>query len=137
VQTVRAEALDIDAKDDAERWQDYGFSANPVEGQGLVINAGGHTVVVRMDRIAERPALAAFEVAVWHREGHMVRLRAGQVVEVNCAELRINATTRVRIDTPELDVVQPSLKVGGKQHHNHTHPGVTSGPSSTGPGPQT
>ena len=40
VQRLRVEALDDDAKDDAERWQDYGFAGNPGEGQGLVINVG-------------------------------------------------------------------------------------------------
>lgn len=104
VQRARAEALDDDAKDDAERWQDYGFAANPVDGQGLVLNVAGHTIVVRLDRIAERPQLDAYEVALWHKEGHMVRLKAGKVVEVSCDELVVNAATSVAINSPWVTV---------------------------------
>jgi len=100
VQVVRAEALESDAKDGAERWQDYGFSANPVDGQGLVINWAGHTVVLRMDRIGERPAMAAYDVAIWHKEGHEVRLKAGKVVQVTCDHLVVNAAQDVTITSP-------------------------------------
>jgi phage gp45-like len=143
VQRVRAEALDDDAKDDAERWQDYGFAANVVDGQGLVINVGGHTIVLRMDRIAERPALAAYEVAVWHREGHRVTLKAGQLVQVDCAELIVNAGTRVRFNTPVVEAsaeitaptvaASSSLTVQGKEMHLHTHGGVDTGIGTSGP----
>lgn len=110
VQQARAEALENDAKDDAERWQDYGFAAQPVDGQGLVINAGGHTVVLRLDRIGERPQLADYEVAVWHHEGHFVKLKAGKVVEVSCDHLDVTAAVGVHITTPSL-VVDASSSV--------------------------
>lgn len=143
VQRVRAEALDDDAKDDAERWQDYGFAANAVDGQGLVINAGGHTIVLRMDRIAERPALAGFEVSVWHKEGHRVTLKAGRLVQVDCDELVVNAATRVRFNTPVVEAsakvqattveATTSLKIQGKEMHLHTHGGVDTGVGTSGP----
>jgi phage baseplate assembly protein V len=104
VQRGRAEATEHDAKDDAERWQDYGFTAQPVDGQGLVLNWAGHTIVLRMDRIAERPQLAAYEVSVWHREGHRVTLKAGKVVQVDCDELVINAAMRTEINSPSVTV---------------------------------
>lgn len=104
VQTVRAESLENQAHDDAERHQDYGFAAHPVDGQGLVLHVGGHTIVLRMDRIAERPELDAFEVAVWHHEGHMVKLKAGRVVEVTCDHLVVNASADVTINTPVMTV---------------------------------
>lgn len=100
VQTTRVEQTENDSKDAAERWQDYGFAANAVEGQGLVINVGGHTIVVRMDRIAERPRLAAYEVSVWHKEGHNITLRSGKLVEVNCDTLKVNAAVKVELNTP-------------------------------------
>lgn len=126
VQRARAEALEDDAKDEAERWQDYGFAANPVDGQGLVINAGGHTVVIRMDRIAERPQLAAYEVAVWHRDGGRITLKAGGVVQIECTELQVTASTGVTMDTP-------SLVVAGKELVDHLHSGVVSGGDNSGP----
>lgn len=104
VQRGRTEALDDDAKDDAERWQDYGFAGHPGDGQGLVINADGHTVIIRMDRIAERPQLDAYEVAVWHKEGHFVKLKAGKVVELSCDDLIISAAVSVRITSPLVQV---------------------------------
>lgn len=42
VQKVRAESTELHGRDAVERIQDYGFSAQPVEGQGLVISGGGH-----------------------------------------------------------------------------------------------
>jgi phage baseplate assembly protein V len=135
VQVARAEALDDDAKDDAERWQDYGFAGNPVDGQGLVINAGGHTVVIRMDRLAERPHLDAFEVAVWHKEGHFVKLKAGGVIEVV-------APTKVLLQTPLVEatgtfkapviVATSSLQAAGKELVDHHHGGVVPGGGLSG-----
>lgn len=108
VQKARVEALDDSAHDDAERFQDYGFAANPVDGQGLQIEVGGHTLVIRMDRLAERPQLPAYEVAIWHKEGHMVRLRAGRLVQVDCDQLVINASASVAINSPNVSVTASS-----------------------------
>lgn len=132
VQRARVESLENDARDDAERWQDYGFAARPVEGQGLVINAGGHTIVLRMDRIADRPQLAADEVCVWHKDGARVMLKAGRVVEIDCDQLVLRASTSVTIDAPTTNVVQPSLVVDGVQLRTHRHTGVQAGGSTSG-----
>lgn len=104
VQTVRAESLENLAHDKAERHQDYGFAGNPVDGQGLVMHLDGDTLVIRLDRLAERPGLAPLEVAVWHSEGHMVKLKAGRVVEVTCDSLIVNASADVTINTPVMTV---------------------------------
>lgn len=104
VQRGRTEATENDAKDDAERWQDYGFAAHPVDGQGLVINVAGHTIVLRMDRLAERPQLEAYEVCVWHKEGHRVTLKAGRLVEVVCDDLVVNAASSVVITSPSVTI---------------------------------
>ncbi|MFI5443665.1 phage baseplate assembly protein [Polaromonas sp. UC242_47] len=100
VQTVRTEATENDAKDAIERMQDYGFAANVVDGQGLVLTIDGTVIVLRMDRIADRPRLAAYEVSVWHKEGHNVTLRDGKVVETNCDIYRVNAAVKVELNTP-------------------------------------
>lgn len=148
VQTVRVEALENDAKDNAERFQDYGYACNPVDGQGLVITVGGHTIVLRMDRLAERPRLAPYEVSVWHKEGHNVTLRAGKVVEANCDTFRVNAAVKVEMNTPIMAmsakatvgdtlgvfgrVTAGGVTAAGKVIDGHTHPDLTSG-GSTGP----
>lgn len=161
VQTARVEQTESDTKDAAERWQDYGFAANLVDGQGLVINVAGHTIVLRADRIADRPQLAAYEVSVWHKEGHSVTLRAGKLVTVDCDTLQINAVVKVEINTPVVAMsaqatVGDTLAVAsditgggdaafsgrmsgdggvtaaGKSLEAHTHPDLTSG-GQTGP----
>lgn len=104
VQVVRAEATDDDAKDGVERWQDYGVASNPGDGQGLVLNIDGHTIVLRLDRLAERPQLAVYEVAVWHKEGHYVKLKAGKIVEVSCDQYLVNAAQKVVFNTPTFEV---------------------------------
>lgn len=140
VQRVRAEATELDAKDEAERFQDYGFSANPVDGQGLMLTWGGHTIVLRMDRLAERPQLAAHEVCVWHKDGHRLTLKAGGVVEIECTDLvvtaadevtltgrkvTLSATDEVVLDAP-LVTSPESLVIAGVEHAGHLHnvPGV-------------
>lgn len=161
VQAARAESLENDAKDNAERWQDYGFAGNAVDGQGLVIHVGGHTVVLRMDRLAERPHLAAYEVSVWHKEGHNVTLRNGKLIEVDCDTLRVKASTKVEFITPLFStsgkatvgetlavasgitgggnatfaagtVDAAHVRAAGKQLDGHDHPDLTSG-GNTGP----
>lgn len=137
VQTVRAESLESDAKDNAERFQDYGLAANPMDGQGLVITVGGHVIVLRMDRLAERPQLAPYEVSVWHKEGHNVTLRAGKVVEVNCDIYRVNAAVRAEMNTPVVAMSDAAtvggrlsaagVSAAGKQIDGHTHPDLSSG----------
>lgn len=161
MQVARIEALENDVKDAVERWQDYGFACNAVEGQGLVIHAGGHTIILRMDRIAERPQLAAHEVSVWHKEGHNVTLRSGKVIEANCDTFKVNAAVKVELNTPTVAMsakatVGDTLTVAngltgggnatfatgrvsalgvtaaGKALDGHNHPDLTSG-GNTGP----
>lgn len=126
VQTVRAESLENQAHDDAERFQDYGFAANPVDGQGLVLHIAGHTIVVRMDRLAERPNLAAHEVCIWHKEGHKITLKAGRKIEMEGTSLDIKMSDAVAIESPSLTHNGVNISA------NHTHGQVTPGPSNTG-----
>jgi phage gp45-like len=130
VQAVRTEATDDDTKDGVERWQDYGLAANPGDGQGLVLNIDGHTIVMRLDRIAERPQLAVYEVALWHKEGHYVKLKAGKVIEVSCEQLLINATTKVSITTPTFEVHCDQATIGATSTATVTAPNVAVNASS-------
>lgn len=104
VQTARAESLENQAHDRAERHQDYGFAGHPVDGQGLVMYVDGNTLVLRLDRILERPELAPYEVAVWHREGHMIKLKAGRVTEVTCDRLLFNVLDDIVVNTKRFEV---------------------------------
>ena len=142
-QRGRVEGFEGDVRDDAQRPQDYGFAANPVDGEGLKLEVGGHTIIVRVDRTAERPQLPAYEVAVWHKEGHMVRLRAGRIIQADCDQLVVNASTGVVLNAPTV-AISGALTVGstvvaagnvtgaGKSLATHTHSGVQAGGSNTG-----
>lgn len=140
-QAGRTEGFEGDVRDNAQRPQDYGFAANAVDGEGLKLEVGGHTVIIRMDRTAERPQLPAYEVAVWHKEGHMVRLKAGRIVQVDCDQFIVNASTGVALNTPMVTASQgltaqtaaaaTSLKVGGKEVAGHTHGNVQTGSGTT------
>ncbi len=144
MQIGRVEGLPNDARDDAQRPQDYGFAAMPVDGQGLKLEMGGHAIIIRMDRLAERPHLAEYEVCVWHKEGHRLTLKAGGVVQVDCAELVVSASGRVAINTPAVSI-SGNLEVGGTTTsvgdvlgagvslQSHTHGGVRAGADSTAP----
>lgn len=114
VQRASPAGFETDARDQAERFQDYGFAANPVEGEGLRIEVGGHTFILRMDRLSDRPRLAAYEVSVWHKDGHHVTLRNGRVVDVECDQLNIKASAGVNIETPTL-ALQGNQVITGNQ----------------------
>jgi phage baseplate assembly protein V len=159
MQQGRAEVFDSMARDEAMRPQDYGFTSLPVEGQGLVIEAGGHTIILRQDVLASRPQLAAYEVAVWHKEGHMVSLKAGKLVQVDCDRFVVNAAASVAINAPAVTITAPtsitmatpsivaatatllskvvsavtSLVVAGKEMSNHTHGGISRGTGQSDP----
>ena len=132
VQHARVETCDADVKDNVERWQDDGFAAHPVDGQGLVLNVMGHTIVVRMDHLGERPVLQPYEVSVWHKEGHKITLKNDGVVEATCTTLLVSATKEVSITAPKV-VLSGDLTVqgtvtgsndvvgGGKSLKGHTH----------------
>lgn len=142
VQKARVEGFETDGREQVERFQDYGFAANPVDGEGLRMEVGGHTIILRMDRLAERPQLAAHEVSVWHKEGHRVTLRNGRVVDINCDQLNIVASAGVSIQTPTMTLtgnqvttgistVNTDVVVAGSSVKNHDHGNVANGTSRT------
>lgn len=150
MQVGRVEGLPNDVRDDAQRPQDYGFAGQPVDGQGLKLEVGGHTVIVRLDRLPERPHLAQYEVAVWHKEGHRITLKANGVVQVDCVSLVANASGGVLVHSPHVTLDSPLVTMtgnvqiagtltsavdvlgGGKSLIGHTHNGVAPGAASTG-----
>lgn len=129
MQTLRVDVNAIDASDDVQRWQQLGFASKPVDGDAaLVVSVAGHRFVVAVDDLASRPKdLSAGEVALWHRDGHEVRLKNGQVINAQCKRMVINAedefvvntkkavtnaSTRAVVNSP-LTRVSAMLNVGG------------------------
>ncbi|AXF86393.1 hypothetical protein DTO96_102147 [Ephemeroptericola cinctiostellae] len=134
VQKYKISVFETKDAEESERFQDYGFAAQPSEGEGLVIDAGGVQMVLRIDRLKDRPKLSADDVAVWHKEGHSIWLKAGKIIDVDCAVLNIKASTSVNFTTPKItnsgeysgagDVVsaaQVSDSAGSMQSMRDTH----------------
>lgn len=130
-------------RDEAIRPQDYGFAAQPVSGQGLVMEVGGHTIILRQDRLAERPSLAEYEVCVWHKEGHHVTLKAGGIVQIDCDQFNVNAATSVTLNTPLINAPTASfiskfvkgltdVLIGTKSMSTHRHKDVQHGTDNSG-----
>lgn len=150
VQNARVDIFDTNDREGAERWQDYGFAAQPGSGEGLVIQAGGHTVVLRVDRIAERPQLNQYEVSIWHKEGHRVTLSEGRCVTFeNCAKVIFNADEEVAFNSPKTRVAgdisvakgiqaagaiasDTDLQVGDLSMKQHAHSDVQRGNDTSG-----
>lgn len=148
IQRARIEGLPNDARDNVERHQNYGYAANPVEGEGLRLELGGHTIILTMDKIDSRPQLAAWEVAVWHKDGHKITLKDDGKVVVDCSQFIVNASESVTLNTPQVhgsgsanfagNVTAPvitgttNVVFGTISGTEHTHP-IPSGGSETDP----
>ncbi len=129
MQRGRAEGYANEAGDGVPRPQDYGFAGNPVAGQALYLEIDGQPVLLRLDILDKRPRLEPLEVAVWHSEGHFIKLKARGVVEVKGARLVIEMSDAV-------DIQAPALTHNGKNvGDTHAHGGVERGPDASG-GPQ-
>lgn len=142
VQEVSVNVFDTSARENVERWQDYGFAGNPGDGQGLVIEVGGHTVVLRLDRIDGRPQLKAAEVAVWHRDGHKVLLTDNGKVRIECTTFEVLAKDGVHIETPTLETSEMFLaktaqitegaQIADRDFLGHQHDNVERGDEQSG-----
>ncbi|MFJ2990376.1 phage baseplate assembly protein [Collimonas sp. NPDC087041] len=142
IQTVRVEIFDTNGRDAVERYQDYGLASNPVDGQGLAVECDGHTVVLRMDRLAERPRLAAHEVSVWHKDGHRITLTDGKKIVVDCDDFIVNATNKTVFNTPLIEseaVIKGRFiettdggMLGGVDAVKHVHSNVKRGDEQSG-----
>lgn len=142
VQEVAVQVFDTSGRENAERWQDYGFAGNPGDGQGLVIEVGGHTVVMRLDRIDSRPRLKVGEVAVWHKDGHKILLTDGGKVRVECESFEVVAKSGVTFETPKVKAseaiesktanIREGASIAGRDFLGHNHDSVQRGGDRSG-----
>lgn len=126
VQKYKISIFETKDAEECERHQDYGFAAQPSEGEGLVIDAGGTMMVLRIDRLKDRPKLSADEVAVWHKDGAKIHLKAGKIIDIDCDTLNIKASAGVTFDTPSIKTTggltaAQDVSAGGKSLMQHTH----------------
>lgn len=144
IQTVQAQLLADEVQDDAERIQQYGFSSVPLAGaEGVLVFVGGNRdhglVIATDDRRYRKKGLQAGEVCLYTDEGDsivfnrgkIVRVTAGTQVEVTAPVVTIKAATKVRMETPLLEVtgdIKDKCDSSGKTmagmrttYNTHTH----------------
>lgn len=132
--TVRANGSTFgESATEAENLQEYGVASLPPPGsEGVHIKPLG--VVLCLDSRANRPLLSAGEVVLYSEHGQTIRLKgdgsvivapkAGQNVELAGDPASDFVALAAKVDA-ELAKIQTAL-------NTHVHPGVTTGPGSTG-----
>lgn len=117
IQTVQAKLLADEVQDDAERVQQYGYSSVPLPGAEAVLAfVGGNRdhglVIATDDRRYRKRGMQSGEVCVYTDEGDYIVLNRGRIIrvvagtrlEVTAPVVTIQAATKVRMETPILEV---------------------------------
>jgi phage baseplate assembly protein V len=144
VALLQADGLSGEQVQAAELAQHYGLtSVPPVGSQCVVLPLGGksaHSVIIATENSSYRvKALASGEVAIYTAEGDSIVLKNGHLIEVTTQTLKINATTKVEINSPSVVVNDGDVQVNGGDVladtislKTHKHGGVTAGGAQTG-----
>ena len=71
---------------------------------------------------------------------HLLQIEAENIEIIGAKEIKLTSTTEVKLtSTTEIKIEAPEIKLNGdvkindQLYNNHTHTGITSGPSNTGP----
>jgi phage baseplate assembly protein V len=106
-----------------ELFQHYGFSSAPLPGaEYLVIPIGGnskHAIVAASEDGRYRIALQDGEVSIYTDEGDYLHMKRGRVIEMVTDTLVIKAGTKVRFETPLVEMtgdeqIDGSIKAEGE-----------------------
>jgi phage baseplate assembly protein V len=148
LQQLQLKVLAGETRDLCERFQQYGFTANPnVGAEAIVIFIGGnrdHPIVLAVDdRASRKLGLQPGEVAIYtdqgdylhFKRGGNVELKASTKVTVTCPNVELTGTLAVDGDINCSGTVTGTTDVlgGGKHLKTHTHSGVTAGGGTSGP----
>lgn len=106
LQGLQVTMLDGETRDQLERFQQYGFTSVPLPGaEGIALFMGGrrdHGVVIAVeDRRYRLKGLAPGEVALYHKDGAYVLMKADGSIEVK-------STVKVVVDAPLTELAQPA-----------------------------
>jgi len=134
---------DDETKSEIEHLEPYGFTAAPLAGAEAVAgyfdgDKSHGVVLVVSDRRYRITGLESGEVCIYTDEGDNITLKRGKITEINTAQLIVNATDRVTMNTPLLEV--PDGEISDKistmsrmreQHNAHTHTDSMGGTTTT------
>lgn len=109
IQTAQARLLADEMHDDMERVQEYGFTSVPLPGaEAVVVFVGGNRdhglIVATDDRRYRIKGQQGGEVAIYTDEGDTIILKRGRTVEITTQTLLVKASSKVRMETPLLEV---------------------------------
>lgn len=137
-QMVVATLLAGEVKDRIERIQQFGMSSHPPSGAAAVFAAvaadRSRLVCIGENHPTHRPTdLVAGETQIYDAFEQFIHLQQSGVIYINAAgELRIVAPTKVRIETPQLEVTGEIIdkvdssgqSMSGMRatYNTHTHP---------------
>lgn len=114
IQNVQIKLLDGEVHDAVERFQDYGFTCVPHTGSegfaGFVAGIRSHGLIIKIDNRSYRlKGLANGEVALYTDEDqeahkHRIHFKRGGIIEVLADQVVINAKTKARIESDEIEI---------------------------------
>ncbi len=121
MQSVQVKLLAGEALDEAERFQNYGFTSVPKGGaEAVVVFVGADrshpVIVVADDRRCRKAGLKAGEVAVYHENGDFIHLKEDNEIEIKTKKLTIDADDEVTIKSSVINlkgVINTEGKDGG------------------------
>ena len=128
IKLATATIYDDKVHNEAEHHEDYGFATNPSEGNGITLTIGGITIVLRVNRSEGRPTLAADEVAVWHKDGHIIHLKADSLTLQHKEGHKLELLAGGKANIQSTTLTHNGVNIGA----THTHSGVRAGSASTG-----
>lgn len=136
LQTMQVSATKDELRDKVQRFQQYGMTSSPLPGaSGIIVFLNGnrdHPVIIAVDDPRYRKKCEPGEVVIYTDEGDEIRLKRGRKIEITTSELTVKAETKVRFETPIVEVtgdVIDRADAGGQSmsdmravHNDHDHP---------------
>jgi phage baseplate assembly protein V len=108
MQSIQARGLDGEVVDKTERFQNYGFSSVPHEGEAVGLPVGGdrtHMVVVAIDdRGARMVNLNPGEVVVYNKNGDYIKLGENNKIEIKTKEWEQRAEDKIYLETKDFQL---------------------------------
>ncbi|MFC1014293.1 phage baseplate assembly protein V [Pasteurella multocida] len=128
-QNVQIRLQSDEVIDDAERFQNYGFSSVPTAGEVIALEVGGkrsHIAVLVVDDKGVRPTgLNAGDVVVYHQEGHSFLLTEQGEVILNCKKFTVRAEQQVVFETPQTQFTGDVDIMGQSTAKDHVSGGIS------------
>lgn len=107
VQLVQLDGVSGEQLQDAELFQQYGYTSNPPAGSmAIVLPIGGktaHGVIIATEHGTYRlKGLKSGETALYSDEGDSVILKRGRIMEVTTNTFRVNAAMSIELNSPTI-----------------------------------